>query len=408
MLKYDIFISYRREDGYSMADSIYQRLNNAGYSVFLDLERLGSGKFNVKLLSVIEQCQDFILILSPKALDRCVNDDDWVRREVEHAMKCQKNIVPIILAGFEWPLQEELSESITELPYYNGISVSDVNVFNENIERLKKRFLKSKPKPKFDIFRWLSVLLVVLVGLYLGQDELKNLYINLSDKYGKPYFELPEGEPEYPNVGDCYQKDFTDSLLYIEYKKVSDKVISKDSLGIVFATAQAGEEESQFQIGSICYDIGKIKETKQERDYGAYQKDALYWFTKSAKQDYWNAANALGRCYYNGIGVSRDARNALLWFLKSGNGGCAEGNNNVGKCCYEGFGTNVPSYEKAVEYYKKAAGDGCFFAQYNLGVHYLEGLGVEKDSIEAEKWFSKAVQKGSIQAGEFLEMMKTK
>ena len=402
MKQYDIFISYRREDGFSMADSIYQRLINAGYSVFLDLERLGPGKFNVELLSGIEQCQDFILILSPKALDRCVNDDDWVRREVEHAMKCQKNIVPIILAGFEWPLQEDLSEPIKEIPYYHGISVSDVNVFNENIERLKKSFLKSKPKSKFDIFRWLSVLLVVLVALYLGQDELKNLYINI----GKPYFELPEGEPEYPSVGDYYQKDFTDSLSYNDYKKVSDNVISKDSLAVIFAAAKAGEEECQFKIGSICYDIGKIKETKQERDYSAYQKDALYWFTKSAKQDYWNAANALGRCYYNGIGVSRDPKNALLWFLKSGNGGCAEGNNNVGKCCYEGFGTNVPNYEKAVEYYKKAAGDGCVSAQYNLGVHYLEGHGVEKDSLEAEKWFRKSVQKGSIQAREFLEMMR--
>ena len=56
--KFDIFISYRREGGLELADSIYQRLINAGYSAFLDLEQLNSGKFNTKLIEVIEQCQE--------------------------------------------------------------------------------------------------------------------------------------------------------------------------------------------------------------------------------------------------------------------------------------------------------------------------------------------------------------
>ena len=89
--KYDIFISYRREGGAEMADSIYQRLQNAGYSVFLDLEQLKSGKFNEQLLSVIDSCTDFIVVLPPNALDRCSDVDDWVRREVEHAIKKNKN-----------------------------------------------------------------------------------------------------------------------------------------------------------------------------------------------------------------------------------------------------------------------------------------------------------------------------
>ena len=128
-----------------LADSIYQRLINAGYSAFLDLEQLNSGKFNMKLIGVIEQCQDFILVLPPNALDRCADEDDWVRQEVECAMKYKKNIIPIMLRGFEWPAVESLPESLRELPNYNGISASDHNVFVENVERLKRNFLKSKP-----------------------------------------------------------------------------------------------------------------------------------------------------------------------------------------------------------------------------------------------------------------------
>ncbi|MBR3765583.1 MAG: toll/interleukin-1 receptor domain-containing protein, partial [Muribaculaceae bacterium] len=90
--KYDIFISYRRDGGLELADSIYQRLINAGYSVFIDLEQLNSGRFNEKLLTVIENCTDFILVLPPNALDRCSDADDWVRLEIEHAKKHNKNI----------------------------------------------------------------------------------------------------------------------------------------------------------------------------------------------------------------------------------------------------------------------------------------------------------------------------
>ncbi len=144
MKKYDIFISYRREGGYQSADSIYQRLTNAGYSAFLDLEQLKAGKFNTKLLEVIDGCQDFILVLPPNALDRCANEDDWVRQEVEHAIKSGKNIVPVMLRGFVWPDVGSLPPSLRELPDYNGISAVDHNVFPENMERLKNHFLVSK------------------------------------------------------------------------------------------------------------------------------------------------------------------------------------------------------------------------------------------------------------------------
>ena len=172
MKQYDIFISYRREGGFSMADSIYQRLINSGYAAFLDLEQLKSGKFNVKLLTVIEQCQDFVLVLPPHALHRCVDEDDGVRQEIEHALKCGKNIIPIMLRGFEWPQPDKLPESLRELPNYNGISASDHNVFVENVERLKKHFLQSKPGFTWRKYKTLlgvgAVALLILLGCIGG------------------------------------------------------------------------------------------------------------------------------------------------------------------------------------------------------------------------------------------------
>ena len=59
----DVFISYRREGGDTLAQLLYDRLTNRGYRVFLDIESLNSGKFNEKLLEVIEECKDIIIML---------------------------------------------------------------------------------------------------------------------------------------------------------------------------------------------------------------------------------------------------------------------------------------------------------------------------------------------------------
>ena len=92
-MKYDIFISYRRDGGDTLSQLIYDRLTHRGYRVFLDIESLNAGKFNEKLLEGIEECNDMVIILPPKALDRCKNEGDWLYRELEHGIKNKKNIV---------------------------------------------------------------------------------------------------------------------------------------------------------------------------------------------------------------------------------------------------------------------------------------------------------------------------
>lgn len=133
MEKYDIFISYRRDLGEMMAHVLYERLKDSHYTVFQDLESLRSGNFNTALYDVIEDCQDFILILSPGALDRCVNPGDWVKNEIVHALKHGKNIIPIMMRGFEWP--ETLPPELEDLRYKNGLTAS-TEYFDKFLEKL--------------------------------------------------------------------------------------------------------------------------------------------------------------------------------------------------------------------------------------------------------------------------------
>lgn len=136
-MKYDIFISYRREGGDTLAQLIYDRLTELGYRVFLDIESLRSGKFNTKLFSVIDECKDVIVILPPHALDRCSNPEDWILMEVSHAIQGRKNIIPVIMKGFEWP--DTLPSSISELSDYNGVSDSK-DYFDAVIDKLTSLF----------------------------------------------------------------------------------------------------------------------------------------------------------------------------------------------------------------------------------------------------------------------------
>lgn len=54
--------------------------------------------------------------------------------------------------------------------------------------------------------------------------------------------------------------------------------------------------------------------------------------------------------------------------------------------------------EEAFEYYLKAADQGDALAQYNLGICYDNGYGVEKDLSEAVIWLRKAADQGNAQA----------
>lgn len=141
-MSYDIFISYRRNGGEYTAKILRDRLEDQGYQVFFDVESLRSGYFNTKLYSVIDECKDFLLILSPNALDRCEDPNDWVRLEVEHALAQEKNIIPIMLRGFEFP--EHLPEILEPLRYLHGLEANS-QFFDAFIQQLCTKFLITKP-----------------------------------------------------------------------------------------------------------------------------------------------------------------------------------------------------------------------------------------------------------------------
>lgn len=92
---YDIFISYRRDGGAPYARILQLMLTQRGYNVFLDYDELTDGVFGEHIKNAIKNASIFILVLSAHSMDRCVNEDDWVRQEIKLALDEGKQIIPI-------------------------------------------------------------------------------------------------------------------------------------------------------------------------------------------------------------------------------------------------------------------------------------------------------------------------
>ena len=137
-MKYDVFISYRREGGDKYARTIQQALEKQ-YRVFLDFDELKDGVFDQRIIDAISESPVFLLILSRGALDRCVNENDWVRQEILQAVKCGCHIVPVTIddtfEGLPASLPEELRRAVGQ---HQFSEIQMKTLFKASMEQLMR------------------------------------------------------------------------------------------------------------------------------------------------------------------------------------------------------------------------------------------------------------------------------
>ena len=118
------FISYRRETGSIMARIVQSELKKRGHLSFLDVDDLGPKQFGERLLREIESVPNFVVVLSPGSMDRCQQTDDWLRREISHAITTHRNIIPLMVDEFQYPPKEKIPDDLEELLHHNGVNYS--------------------------------------------------------------------------------------------------------------------------------------------------------------------------------------------------------------------------------------------------------------------------------------------
>ena len=144
IIEKSVFISYRRTNA-PWALAIYQYLTRFGYDVFYDFNSIDSGDFEQIISENIRARAHFLVLLTPSAIERCNEKNDWLRREIEIALESKRNIIPILLENFDFGDPETkkfLPEKLVPLKKYSGLPIY-ADYFDAGMERLCNRFLKT-------------------------------------------------------------------------------------------------------------------------------------------------------------------------------------------------------------------------------------------------------------------------
>jgi len=139
-----IFISYRRDDSEKFTRRIHSQLV-AKYGqdkVFLDQESIKLGlDWKEVLREAIAKSIVVLVIIGPKWLgDRLSEKNDFVRQEIERAIRSGKIVIPVLIDETEMPREEQLpSWYLQNLPDKQGVQVRQGSHFSSDIKRLLNR-----------------------------------------------------------------------------------------------------------------------------------------------------------------------------------------------------------------------------------------------------------------------------
>ena len=171
-MKHDIFISYRRDGGFEIANLIASKLKIAGYRVFLDIHAMHAGDFSSQLEDKVKRCKDFIWILSANSESKTLyykNGIDYYRDELCWAIEHKRNIIPVKLDGFTFPevLPDCISEAIhtyyPKLDIYKlqAVEANKNQYFDAAIAELRK-YLVSRPTI---LYKWVAIVISTIIAV---------------------------------------------------------------------------------------------------------------------------------------------------------------------------------------------------------------------------------------------------
>ena len=140
-----IFLSYRREDSAGVAGRIYDRLRAhfGPDSVFIDVDSVPSGvDFPEYIESVLSHCDVFLAVIGPDWAGqintgrRIDNPEDWVRIEIEAALKQDLPVIPVLIDHTGMPSKADLPPSLVRLVRRNAVRVDQERDFHHHVDRL--------------------------------------------------------------------------------------------------------------------------------------------------------------------------------------------------------------------------------------------------------------------------------
>jgi len=182
-----IFISYRRDDSGGYTLPLYERLSQhfGPEHVFKDIDTIPFGEdFVEHLEQAVGSCDVLIAVIGKQWLNatndkhqrRLDDPKDYVRLEIQMALKRKIRVIPCLVGGATMPTQELLPKPLETLHRRRAFQISDTR-FDSDLESLIQAIsstsssaseYRDKGKPK--IVPWIQyslIALVIVLGLGL-------------------------------------------------------------------------------------------------------------------------------------------------------------------------------------------------------------------------------------------------
>ena len=459
-IKYDIFISYRRIGGKNYARTLKPELEKRGFRVFLDFDELKDGVFDKRIMDAINEAPIFLVILSKGALDRCVNDGDWVREEILYADKTNRHIVPVevdktfrdfpenlpqevklVLGPHQFSqidtetlLQESIDKMVREriLPYVSK-GIDSIPIEKDNTQGAE---IHIEVDADCNLLRFKKLLKV----LHSGEDNVVHLMpgkhkvefvseeypdiklfqiITIPSIHYSDFIEISLSEQitirkqEEIRIQE-EQKRLEEARRLEEQRRLEEERKLEEQKRIEKEKKEKKQKEKLYKIGTILQDLyaDKVKHEAMNADELASEailmehnlkyRSALRLYLEAVKKGRQDDYARIGQIYLNGLGVEENVEQAFFWYEKAAEKGEAKAQKMVGDMYYYGSAGECDQAQAAV-WYEKASDQDDFVAQYSLGYMYLEGIGVPKNIDKAKQLLSESAQHGYRKANEKLK-----
>ncbi len=445
--KKDIFISYKANDEAELfAKDLSKALEALNYSVYFNPEEKRSEDFTEKIRIAVENCKDFILIVSSKCLDalKSGNENDWVRFELLTARDKGKNIIPIMLNGIAMPSNfDDMPSELQFLPKIDNIEVPSVYKFykkspfdqllisikskcekgqvyrdvdNSNVNYcVYKDFCKTLEEAKNG-----NIKAQYEIGImyYFGFSDINNQTDSNFKEATKWFKKIVASENEYsayahtmlakmyfsgaiPREGQSFEKsleNYRKAAKTDPYSKSKFDLMTLQGLGCDFNYTEIerrAEECNNTMDSRIICEIASIYVS-----YGKFDKAAELYEKITFKSP--DVEYQKGLLHKRGVYKINDSSQpkpnyseAERCFRNASDAGHLQATYELANIFFNPTGKCIPDFEKAKIYFKKAAEKGHTEAQYKLGWIYEYGLAEgKKDYKKAIECYENAVKNG--------------
>lgn len=373
-----VFLSYRRADSADITWRIRDHLSRTFGSdnIFIDVDDIPPGTyFQQYIQQILQSTQVLLVIIGPnwqnatfqfgpkKGIKRLFDPHDFVRIEIETAFQLHVPVVPILVNQAHIPVAEELPLSLRRLPLLNSVQISQDKDFPLKIKRIEEAIVQ--------VENWRAPQSV------LPSSPEKETQTELLHFHYQQLMRNAIG-------GDLFENEVSE--------------LAKTHYPSWILLAEQGDLEALWLL-AFCAEKGIRTPRDVERAVTLYRETAELGLAMGKV--------AMGRCYWEGIGLTANIATARAWFERASIQDCAQAYWNLYLLYDSGSGVAQDPF-LSLNCLEKSAQLGLVDAQVVLAFHHREDNNPDRDWEQATFWMEQAAMGGDpenqFRAGMFYEL----